>query len=81
MKMRRSLFAAGLTLGAAVVAMPLTIGAASASGWETVGGGPAVYSSMDQCNEEAAQLKADGTYKDARCYIGDRGWIFLEVLS
>ncbi|MEV0084092.1 hypothetical protein [Saccharopolyspora sp. NPDC050642] len=79
--MRRSLIAAGLTLGAAVVSIPLAVGTASASGWETVGGGPAVYSSMDQCNAEAAQLKADGTYKDARCYTDDKGWIFLEVLS
>ncbi|MFI0467667.1 MULTISPECIES: hypothetical protein [Saccharopolyspora] len=78
--MRRSLIAAALTLGAAVVSIPLTVGAASASGWETVGGGPAVYSSMDQCNAEAAQLKADGTYKDARCYTDSKGWIFLEVL-
>ncbi|MEV0701928.1 hypothetical protein AB0I53_28995 [Saccharopolyspora sp. NPDC050389] len=79
--MRRSLIAAALTVGAAVVSIPLTVGAASAAGWETVGGGPAVYSSMDQCNAEAAQLKADGTYKDARCYTDSKGWIYLEVLS
>ncbi len=80
MKSWRSRTAAGLAVAAAVVAIPLTAGTASAEGWEQVGGGPAVYGSKAECDAEAAQLKADGTYKDARCYTDEKGWVFMEVL-
>lgn len=80
MKSWRSRTTAGLALGAALVLTPQAVGSASAAGWETIGGGPAVFGSKAECDAEAAAYKANGTYQDARCYIGANGWVYMEVI-
>ncbi|WP_019547920.1 hypothetical protein [Streptomyces sulphureus] len=78
MKSRRTRIAYGLAVAAAVVAVPLSAGSAAADGWQTIGGGPAVFSNMQECEEYAEQMKDE--YKDTRCYETEDG-IYMDALT
>ena len=77
MKSRRTRFTYGLAVAAAVVAVPLSAGSAAAATWQTIGGGPAVFSNMAECNEYEAQV-AD-KYEATRCYATADG-IYMDAL-
>ncbi|OON72909.1 hypothetical protein [Streptomyces tsukubensis] len=55
----------GLAVAAAVVAIPLTAGSASAASWHNVAGGPVFYPTMAACKADIPEAKKH--YKDATC--------------
>ncbi|WP_016906470.1 hypothetical protein [Streptomyces xiaopingdaonensis] len=77
MKSRRTRIAYGLAVAAAVVAVPFSAGSAAADSWRTIGGGPQVFSNMQECEEYAEQAK--DRYKDTRCYETENG-IYMDAL-
>ena len=77
MKSWRTRITCGLAVATAVVAVPLTAGSASAASWQGLAGGPAMYTTIADC--EADIPRALESYQDARCVERENG-INLEVL-
>lgn len=55
----------GFAAAAAAVAIPLTAGSASAAKWYDIASGPAVYSSLAECQADIPEAKQH--YQDATC--------------
>ncbi|MFE7119502.1 hypothetical protein ACFU99_29210 [Streptomyces sp. NPDC057654] len=77
MKPWRKRMTCGLAVAAAVVAIPLTAGSASAASWHPIRGGHEAYPDMAACKAEIPEAKKH--YKDATC-IENKGEISLWAL-
>ncbi|MEU6475396.1 hypothetical protein ABZ858_00640 [Streptomyces sp. NPDC047017] len=67
----------GLAAVAAMVAIPLSAGTASAASWHDVAGGPEMYPNMAACQADIPEAKKH--YKDATC-VENKGVISLWAL-
>ncbi|NDZ77624.1 hypothetical protein G3I19_03605 [Streptomyces sp. SID10853] len=77
MKSWRKRMTYGAAVAAALVAIPLAAGSASAASWHDIAGGPEMYPNMAACKADIPRAKKQ--YQDATC-VDVKGRISLWVL-